>query len=125
MQSKVELLFDVEQFVNVKEELLSVQKLISSGKFSSLGEPEKQQPSSVDSEDIPMMVYYTTHGHFQRGEDAGCLWCAELLRRGKSTTKHMLGCPAQSRNTRTVSEVGSHSVLQQSSYTITGEVNTE
>ena len=38
MQSKVEVLFDVETFVNIKEILGSVQKLINSGKFSSLGD---------------------------------------------------------------------------------------
>jgi hypothetical protein len=86
---------------------------------------EIKQATSVDSEDIPMMVYYANHGNFQRGEDAGCLRCAELLRRGKSITKHMLGCPASSKNSITVNEDKSHNMLHQESSTADTESNTK
>ena len=71
-------------------------------------QPEIKQAASVDSEDIPMVVYYANHGNFQRGEDAGCLRCAELLRRGKSTIKHKIGCPASSKNSKRCHDVESN-----------------
>jgi hypothetical protein len=79
-------------------------------------QPEIKQATSVDSEDIPMQVYYANHGNFQCGEDASC-WCAELLRRGKSTIKQMIGCPASSKRNKTLHDEESNNLFQQSSST--------
>ncbi len=45
--------------------------------------PEKKATLSEDSANVSMAYYFTSHGNFQAGADAGCVHCNELVDKGK------------------------------------------